>query len=126
MPQCILIAPAEFQRIALEVDALLHCLRGELLAALGCDVQAAEASMRRGLEIAREQRAKSFELRVALSLARRWQAQERTGEARDLVAGVYGWFTEGFETPDLTAARALLGCRVRVPEPGRLMAGSLA
>jgi predicted ATPase len=72
------------------------------------DAHAVEASMRRGIEIAREQRAKSLELRVALSLARRWRAQGRIPEARDLLAGAYGWFTEGFETPDLMAARALL------------------
>jgi predicted ATPase len=91
-----------------QVDSLLHGLRGELLDALGTAGQQAEASMLRGLEIARAQRAKAFELRVALSLARSWRGKGRARDARDLVAGIYGWFTQGFDTPDLREAKALL------------------
>jgi predicted ATPase len=58
--------------------------------------------------IAREQEAKLWELRAAASLARLWRDQGRRGEARALLAPVYGWFTEGFATPDLKAAKALL------------------
>ncbi len=58
--------------------------------------------------IAREQEVKLWELRAAASLARLWRDQGRRGEARDLLAPVYGWFTEGFATPDLQAAKALL------------------
>ena len=60
------------------------------------------------LAIARKQEAKSPELRVALSLSRLWQQQDRSQEAHDLLAEIYGWFTEGFSTPDLVEARALL------------------
>jgi predicted ATPase len=91
-----------------EVEALLHVLRGELLGALGTDAGAAEASLRRGLDVARQQRARSLELRVALSLARFWAHRGRAHEARELVAGIQGRFTEGFDTPDLTAARELI------------------
>jgi predicted ATPase len=60
------------------------------------------------LHIAQRQQAKSYELRAATSLARLWGEQGRRGEARDLLAPVYGWFTEGFDTADLKAAKALL------------------
>ena len=72
------------------------------------DVRGAEASLRHALEIARQQQAKSWELRVATSLARLWGEQGRRAEARDLLAPVYGWFTEGFDTADLKDAKALL------------------
>jgi len=68
----------------------------------------AEACFQRALEVAREQEARWFELRAAVSLARLWQAQGRRDEARELLAGVYGWFTEGFDTVDLVEAKALL------------------
>jgi predicted ATPase len=58
--------------------------------------------------LARRQQTKSLELRAAASLARLWGEQGRRGEARDLLAPVYGWFTEGFDTPDLKDAKALL------------------
>jgi tetratricopeptide (TPR) repeat protein len=91
-----------------QVDSLLHGLRGELFDALGTAGHEAEASMLRGVEIAQAQRAKAFELRVALSLARSWRGKGRARDARELVAGIYGWFTEGFDTPDLREAKALL------------------
>jgi len=68
----------------------------------------AEVCFQRALEVAREQEARWFELRAAVSLARLWQAQGRGDEARDLLAGIYGWFTEGFDTVDLVEAKALL------------------
>jgi predicted ATPase len=60
------------------------------------------------LAFARKQAAKSFELRSSLALARLWQAQGRQCEAYQLLAPIYGWFTEGFDTPDLIEARQLL------------------
>lgn len=68
----------------------------------------AEAMFRQSLDIAQEQRALSWELRTATSLARLWQHQGRAAEARDLLAPVYNRFTEGFETADLVRGRALL------------------
>ena len=68
----------------------------------------AEARDQEGLEIARAQSAKTCELRAATCLARLWQSQSKTTEARDLLAPVYGWFTEGFDTADLKEAKALL------------------
>jgi predicted ATPase len=62
----------------------------------------------RACETAREQQARSLELRAATSLARLWSEQGRADEARRLMNAVYGWFTEGFETPDLRRARSLL------------------
>jgi predicted ATPase len=81
--------------------------RGRLLLRQG-DPQAAEELYRKALGIAREQEAKLWELRAAASLARLWRDQGRRAAARDLLAPVYGWFTEGFATPDLKAAKALL------------------
>ena len=88
-------------------DAELHRLQGEWL------VQhqrwsAAEASFDRAIEVARTQEAKSFELRAVMSLCRLWQRQGRRAEAHAWLAEIYGWFTEGFDTADLQAARALL------------------
>jgi predicted ATPase len=70
--------------------------------------EAAERLCRKALSIAREQEAKQWELRAAMSLARLRQDQGCHAEARDLLAPVYGWFTEGFDTPDLKEAKALL------------------
>jgi predicted ATPase len=64
--------------------------------------------MQRALDISRSQGAKSLELRAAMSLARLWRDQARTDDARDLLAPVYDWFTEGFDTADLKEAKALL------------------
>jgi predicted ATPase len=82
-------------------------LRGRLLKA-GGDLAAAEDSYSQAVAITREQRAKLFELRAATDLARLWRDQGKRSEARDLLAPVYGWFTEGFDTLDLKEAKALL------------------
>jgi class 3 adenylate cyclase/predicted ATPase len=90
-------------------EAELHRLDGELWLRLDTpDEQRAEVSFRRALEIARRQQAKSWELRAATSLARLRGEQGRRTEAHDLLAPVYGWFTEGFDTADLREAAALL------------------
>jgi predicted ATPase len=72
------------------------------------DAVPAEACFQQSLTIARRQQAKSWELRAAISLSRLWQQQGKRAAARELLAPVYGWFTEGFDTPDLQDARALL------------------
>ena len=72
------------------------------------DPAQAEACFQQALAIARRQRAKSWELRTALRLSRLWQRQGKRQAAYDLLAPIYGWFTEGFDTPDLQEARALL------------------
>ena len=68
----------------------------------------AEACFQQALAIARRQQAKSWELRAATSLAQLWQQQGKWAEARELLAPIYGWFTEGFDTADLLEAKALL------------------
>jgi predicted ATPase len=90
-------------------EAELHRLKGELLRAAppGQDVEA-EASFVRAIAIARRQQSKAWELRATTSLARLWQQQGRREEARAALAAVYDGYTEGFTTPDLVAARALL------------------
>ena len=89
-------------------DADLHRLDGDLLLATGGTADEAAARYHRALAIAREQGARSLELRAATSLARLWRDQGKRAEARDLLAPVYGWFTEGFDTRDLHDAKALL------------------
>ncbi|HJY81067.1 MAG TPA: hypothetical protein VKK81_08295, partial [Candidatus Binatia bacterium] len=69
----------------------------------------AEACFLKAIEIARHQQAKSLELRAAMSLTRLWQSQGKKNEARQMLAEIYGWFTEGFDTKDLQEAKALLG-----------------
>jgi len=86
----------------------LYRHKGELLLLWQGQTEAAEELYRRALSIAAEQEAKLWELRAAASLARLRRDQGRRTEARDLLAPVYGWFTEGFETPDLKRAKALL------------------
>ena len=81
--------------------------KGRLLHQQGC-AEAAEELYRRALNIAIDQEAKLWELRAGVSLARLWGDQDRRAEARDLLAPVYGWFTEGFDTPDLKEAKTLL------------------
>jgi class 3 adenylate cyclase len=90
-------------------DAELHRLKGEV--ALARDATAtheAAALFRRSIEIARGQEAKSLELRAAISLARLWQQQGKVADARDLLAPIYAWFTEGFDTADLREAKELV------------------
>jgi predicted ATPase len=82
-------------------------IRGELLMLTG-DCVAAEASFRDAVGLARQQTAKLFELRSSSSLARLWRDQGNTQQARELLAPVYDWFTEGFDTRDLKEAKALL------------------
>jgi predicted ATPase len=90
-------------------DAEVHRVRGELLLLLEpADVAGAEAAFMRAVEIARRQHTKTFELRTATGLARLWRDQGKRAEARDLLAPIYGWFTEGFDTLDLKQAKSLL------------------
>ena len=89
------------------MEAELFRHKGQLLVRQG-HPEAAEELYRKALSIAREQEAKLWELRAAASLARLRRDQGRRAEARDLLAPVYGWFTEGFDTPDLKEAKALL------------------
>ena len=72
------------------------------------DAAKAGAHFERALSVARQQQAKSWELRAAMSMARLWRDQGKVQQARDLLAPVYGWFTEGFDTRDLKEAKALL------------------
>jgi predicted ATPase len=84
-------------------------LQGELLLRQAVPEAAqTEADFQQALAIARRQQAKSWELRAAMSLSRLWQRQAKRAEARELLAPVYGWFTEGFDTADLQEAKALL------------------
>jgi predicted ATPase len=90
-------------------EAELYRLKGELQLTLAMDNAAeAETCFHQALEVARRQQAKSLELRAAMSLARLWQQQGKRVEARELLAPIYGWFTEGFDTADLQEAKALL------------------
>jgi predicted ATPase len=90
-------------------EAELYRLKGELLLARSAAKQAeADACFRQALDVARRQQAKSWELRAAMSLSRLWQQQGKRIEARQLLAPVYGWFTEGFDTADLQEAKALV------------------
>ena len=81
--------------------------KGELLQ-LSSKPSEAETCFRQAIEVARRQEAKSWELRATLSLSRLLQKEGRSEEARGLLSEIYGWFTEGFDTPDLQEARALL------------------
>jgi predicted ATPase len=88
-------------------EAEIHRLWGTLLLS-SQNFTESEACFERALNVARQQQAKSLELRAATSLARLWGEQGRRAEARDLLAAVYGWFTEGFDTADLKDAKTLL------------------
>jgi predicted ATPase len=88
-------------------EAELHRLKGELLLALD-DRAGAEASFQEAIQVARRQHARSWELRSTISLARLWQEQGRRDEARGMLGEIYAWFSEGFDTPDLLEAKALL------------------
>ena len=90
-------------------EADIHRIAGEIaLKSPKLDAAKAEAYFERALAVARQQQAKSWELRAAMSMARLWRDQGKRDEARDLLAPVYGWFTEGFDTLDLKEAKALL------------------
>src|SRR5262249_36071769 len=90
-------------------EAELHRLKGEFLLSLAIsNAPQAEACFPQALTVPRHQQAKSLELRAATSLARLWQRQEKRDAARQLLAEVYGWFTEGFDTADLQEVKALL------------------
>jgi len=88
-------------------EAETHRVRGSLLESLG-ENAASERCYQQALNVARLQSAKLWELRVAIDLARLWRDQGKVQQARELLAPVYGWFTEGFETRDLKEAKALL------------------
>lgn len=89
-------------------DAELFRLRGEFMQASGAGANAVEADLRRAIEIAQTQQAKSLELRAATSLARLWYRTARAADAKQLLVPLFAWFTEGFDTPDLQAAQALI------------------
>jgi predicted ATPase len=89
--------------------AELHRLKGEvLLRQAAPDAQQAADCLHQALGLARRSQAKWWELRAAIRLSRLWQHQGKRAEAHDLLAPIYGWFTEGFDTPDLQEAKALL------------------
>ena len=100
-----LLATTEVRWWEAEVSRLQGALRLHLPSP---EVSQAEAAFRRALEVARRQQAKALELRAAMSLARLWQQQDKSTEAYELLAPIYGWFTEGFDTADLQEAKALL------------------
>jgi predicted ATPase len=90
-------------------EAEVHRLAGEIALKLSRpDVEKAEAYFERALAVARQQQTKSWQLRTAMSMARLLRDRGKRDEARDLLAPVYGWFTEGFDTRDLKEAKALL------------------
>ena len=87
----------------------MHRLKGELLLKQNdSNTEEPQNCFQRAVEIARKQSAKSFELRATTSIARLLAKQRRRDEARTMLADIYGWFTEGFETADLKDAKALL------------------
>jgi predicted ATPase len=87
----------------------VHRIAGEIaLNSSRPDAAKVEACIKRALAVARQQQAKSWELRASMSLARLWRDQGKVQQARELLAPVYGWFTEGFDTRDLKEAKALL------------------
>jgi TOMM system kinase/cyclase fusion protein len=99
-------------------EAELYRLKGELVLDLSMDKHSeAETCFHQALEIARRQQAKSLELRAAMSLSRLWQQQDKKTEARELLAPIYSWFTEGFDTADLQEAKALLEALSRPTGP---------
>ena len=85
----------------------IHAIQAQLLQAFG-EIDTAEASLRKAVDIAAAQSAKGSQLRAANSLARLWRDQGKVQQARELLAPVYGWFTEGFDTRDLKEAKVLL------------------
>jgi predicted ATPase len=104
-------------------EAEVHRMAGEItLLAPEPDAATAETYLRLALAVARQQQAKSWEQRAAVSLARLWRDQGKVQQARELLAPVYGWFTEGFDTRDLKEAKALLEQLGRL---GAIAAGAL-
>ncbi len=92
-----------------QYEAEVYRLKGELLLQEApAHQEEAEEHFQQALAVARRRQAKSWELRAAMSLSRLWQQQGKRTEARELLAPIYGWFTEGFDTADLQEARALL------------------
>jgi predicted ATPase len=90
-------------------EAELHRVSGEIALMGGnSDTEKAEAYFQHAVSVARQQQVKSWELRAAMSMARLWRDQGKPRQARELLASVYGWFTEGFDTLDLKEAKALL------------------
>jgi predicted ATPase len=89
------------------LESEMHRVRGELFVAAG-DTVAAERSLLKGVAVARRQNSKFLEIRAATSLVRLWRDQGKRTEGRDLLTPIYGWFTEGFDTPLLQDAKALL------------------
>jgi predicted ATPase len=93
-------------------EAEVHRLKGEFLWSAACGVRSAalmaEACLQQALAVARSQQARSLELRAAMSLSRLWQQHGKRDDARQLLATVYDWFSEGFDTADLREAKALL------------------
>jgi predicted ATPase len=90
-------------------EAEVHRFAGEVaLKSTAPDTEKAEKHFDRALAVARQQQTKSWELRAAMSMARLWRDQGKPQQAREVLAPVYGWFTEGFDTLDLKEAKALL------------------
>jgi class 3 adenylate cyclase/predicted ATPase len=89
-------------------EAEVHRIKGELLRMKGVDEAEVERHFQRAIDVARRRSAKSLELRASMSLCRLWQRQGKVDEAWEMLAKIYGWFTEGFDTGDLKEARALL------------------
>jgi adenylate cyclase len=90
-------------------EAELHRIKGELLLGeAAADEQQAEECFRNALKIARGQSAKSLELRAVMSMSQLWQRQGKKAEARNSLAEIHGWFTEGFDTADLKQAKVFL------------------
>ena len=105
LDEALVIVGSKQERFA---EAELYRLKGELLRMQGASADAVEVCLQKAIDVARHQQAKSLELRAALSLARLWQQQGKHTQAHDLLVEIYGWFTEGFDTYDLQAAKALL------------------
>jgi predicted ATPase len=90
-----------------QIEGFIRCCRGDVFRSLG-NVKLAHEEYKTSIDVARQQGGKFWELRPAISLARLWRDQGKREEARELLAPVYGWFTEGFDTRDLKEAKALL------------------
>ncbi len=95
--------------LSIRIGPYLHWVKGEMLAKERKNTEEAEAEFRLALDLALRQENKYSELLAATSLARLWQGQDKKDEARELLSGIYGWFTEGFDTPVLMEAKVLLG-----------------